>query len=167
MKRSILFLLLGILISLNLACQDDSGDSTAGDSTAGDSTAGDSTASNPEDQAAATEHPALTAANNVLSAIHAGDAAAIRPLLNATNQEKVSDEDLPRLLVEAKREVGDVTEVTEVRAGRRENEVLAKIKVLEEEVFVVVLTLEDGKYLFEDLNSPATADYEALEKIAP
>lgn len=69
--------------------------------------------------------------------------------------------------MEAKREVGDVTEVTEVRAGRRENEVLAKIKVLEEEVFVVVLTLEDGKYLFEDLNSPSVAGYEALEKIAP
>ena len=43
----------------------------------------------------------------------------------------------------------------------------AKIRVVEDEVFVVVLTLEEGHYLFEDLNSPSVAGYEALEKIAP
>ena len=43
----------------------------------------------------------------------------------------------------------------------------AKIRVGGNEVFVVVLTLENDQYLFEDLNSPSVAGYEALEKIAP
>ena len=60
-----------------------------------------------------------------------------------------------------------MTEVTEVKKGRRENQVAAKIRVVGDEVFVVVLTLEEGQYLLEDLNSPNVAGYEALEKIAP
>ncbi len=142
-----LTLLLGVLLSLNLGCQkkDD-----------------------PASQPAPTveEHPAITAANQVLAAIHAGDDAAIRPLLNANNQD-VRDKDIRRFLEESKTDVGDVTEVTEVRAGRAENEVVAKVRVVEDEVFVVVLTLEDGKYLFEDINSPGVSNYESLKKVAP
>jgi hypothetical protein len=44
---------------------------------------------------------------------------------------------------------------------------MAKIRVAGDEVFVVVLTLEEGQYRFEDINSPAVADYESQEKIAP
>ena len=141
-----LTLLLGVLLTLNLGCQ------KKGD---------------PDSPPATEAHPAITAANKILSAIHAGDTAAIRQLLNATNQEKISDDDLPELLKEAKEILGEVTEVTEVKKGRRENEVAAKIRVVEDEVFVVVLTLEEGHYLFEDLNSHSVAGYEALEKIAP
>ena len=153
-------LLLGTIISLNVGCQKKEEPATQPTPEAKDPTAAKTIP-------AKEEHPAITAANKVLAAIHAGDAAAIRPLLNATNQKKVSDEDLPKLLEQAKRTIGDVTEVTEVRKGRRENQVAAKIRVVENEVFVVVLTLEDGQYLFEDLNSPDVAGYEALEKIAP
>jgi len=52
-------------------------------------------------------------------------------------------------------------------ARRKRNQVAAKIRVGENEVLVVVLTLENDQYLFEDLNSPDVAGYEALEKIAP
>ena len=44
---------------------------------------------------------------------------------------------------------------------------MAKIRVVDEEVYVVTLTLEDGQYRFEDLHSPSVADYEALTKIEP
>jgi hypothetical protein len=32
---------------------------------------------------------------------------------------------------------------------------------------VVVLTLEEGQYRFEDINSPSVSDYDSLEKLAP
>ena len=155
MRHLILSLLLGSLLSLNLGCQEKEQPATQPTPEATDSTT-----------PAKEEHPAITAANKVLAAIHAGDDAAIRPLLNANNQD-IRDKDIRRFLEESKTDVGDVTEVTEVRAGRAENEVVAKIRVVEDEVFVVVLTLEDGKYLFEDINSPGVSRYEALEKIAP
>ena len=159
MRHLSLPLLLGTIISLNIGCQKKEEPATQPTPEATDSTAA-------ETAPAQEEHPAITAANKVLAAIHAGDDAAIRPLLNANNQD-IRDKDIRRFLEESKTDVGDVTEVTEVRAGRAENEVVAKIRVVEDEVFVVVLTLEDGKYLFEDINSPGVSRYEALEKIAP
>ena len=166
MRHLTLSLLLGAILSLNLGCQKNTED-PAPPETQNENQAAEASPAPSAEPAPAAGHPAITAANKVLAAIHAGDAAAIRPLLNATNQKKVSDEDLSKLLEQAKRTIGDVTEVTEVRKGRRENQVAAKIRVVENEVFVVVLTLEDGQYLFEDLNSPDVAGYEALEKIAP
>ena len=120
-----------------------------------------------EKEEAPAEHPAITVANQVLAAIQAGDAAAIRPLLNVTNQKKVSDDDIVGLLKEVKETIGDVTQVTEVRKRQREGEVAAKIRVRGEEVLVVVLTLEEGQYRFEDINSPSVSDYDSLEKLAP
>ena len=160
MRHLPLALLLGALLSLNLGCQkkDDSASQPAPET---------KEPSTEEATPAPEEHPAITAANKVLSALHAGDAVAIRTLLSATNQEKISDENLPELLKGAKEMLGEVTEVTEARTGRGENQVVAKIRVVEGEVFVVVLTLEEGQYCFEDLNSPSVAGYEALEKIAP
>jgi len=142
-----LTLLLGVLLTLNLGCQKK-----------------DDPASQPPP--ATEEHPAITAANKILSAIHAGDDTALRPLLNAGNQD-IKDRDIRRFLEESKTEVGDVTEVTEIRAGRAENEVVAKIRVVDDEVFVIVLTLESGEYLFEDINSPGVSNYESLKKVAP
>ena len=160
MRHLPLALLLGVLLNLNLGCQ------KKDDLAEGAKALGTKESSTEEATPAPEEHPAITAANKVLAAIHAGDDAAIRPLLNANNQD-IRDKDIRRFLEESKTDVGDVTEVTEVRAGRAENEVVAKIRVVEDEVFVVVLTLEDGKYLFEDINSPGVSRYEALEKIAP
>ena len=159
MHRLTLSLLLGSLLSLNLGCQKKEEPATQPTPEVQDSTA-------PETTPAKEEHPSITAANKVLAAIHTGDAAAIRLLLNATNQT-LRDDELPQLLKEAKEFVGEATEVTEARKGRRENQVAAKIRVVENEVFVVVLTLEEDQYLFEDLNSPSVSGYEALEKIAP
>jgi hypothetical protein len=118
-------------------------------------------------EAASNEHPAITVANQVLAAIQAGDAAAIRPLLNATNQKKISDDEIGGLLKEAKEFIGDVSEVTEVRESSRKGQWMAKIRVVGDEVFVVALTLEEGQYRFEDLNSPSVADYEAQPIVAP
>lgn len=164
MRHLTLSLLLGTVLSLTIGCQKKEEPATQPTPEAKDPPAAETTPAKEEPPA---EHPAITAANKVLAAIHAGDAAAIRPLLNATNQKKVSDERLLELLKEAKEAIGDVTEVTEVKKGRSENQVAAKIRVVGDEVFVVVLTLEEGQYLFEDLNSPNVAGYEALEKIGP
>ena len=112
-----------------------------------------------------TAHPARIAANKILAAIVDQDAAAIKLLLNKTNQEKVSDDDIAGMLKETKAIIGDVREVSELRKGRGDDEVLGKVLVADDEVFVVVLTKEDGKYLFEDLNSPDVESYEAMEKI--
>ena len=118
-------------------------------------------------QATSDEHPAITVANQVLAAIQAGDAAAIRPLLNATSQKKVSDDEIEGLLKEAKEFIADATTVSEVRESSRQGEWMAKIRVVGDEVFVVALTLEEGQYRFEDLNSPSVADYEAQPIVAP
>jgi len=163
MRHLTLALFLGALLSLNLGCQKK-------DDPASQRAPAKKESSTEEATPAPEKHPAITAANKVLAAIHADDAAAIRPLLNAGNRDevgKLTDEELLKLLSEFKGEIGEVTEVTEVKKGRRKNEVAAKIRVVEDEVFVVVLTLEEGQYLFEDLNSPSVAGYEALEKIAP
>ena len=114
-----LTLLLGVLLTLNLGCQKKGEPDSQ--------PAPEKTESSSAEAPPATEaHPAITAANKILSAIHAGDTAAIRQLLNATNQEKISDDDLPELLKEAKEILGEVTEVTEARTGRGENQVVAK-----------------------------------------
>ena len=154
-----LTLLLGALVTLNLGCQKKGEPDSQ--------PAPEKTESSSAEAPPATEaHPAITAANKILSAIHAGDDTALRPLLNAGNQD-IKDRDIRRFLEESKKEVGDVTEVTEIRAGRAENEVVAKIRVVDDEVFVIVLTLEDGEYLFEDINSPGVSNYESLKKVAP
>ena len=167
MRHLTLSLLLGTVLSLTIGCQKKEEPATQPTPEAKDPPAAETTPAKEEPPAG---HPAITAANKVLAAIHADDAAAIRPLLNAGNRDevgKLTDEELLKLLSEFKEEIGDVTEVTEVKKGRRENQVAAKIRVVGDEVFVVVLTLEEGQYLFEDLNSPNVAGYEALEKIAP
>lgn len=159
----LLALFLAITISVNIGCNKST--EPTPEQTGNETTAENQGSQEKEETPA--EHPAITVANQVLAAIQAGDAAAIRPLLNATNQKKVSDDDIVGLLKEVKETIGDVTQVTEVRKSSREGQVVAKIGVRGEEVLVVVLTLEEGQYRFEDINSPSVADYEALEKIAP
>ena len=160
----LLSLFLAITISVNIGCNKNTETATPEPASSGTT---DETQGTEEKDETPAEHPAITVANQVLAAIQAGDAAAIRPLLNATNQKKVSDDDIVGLLKEVKETIGDVTQVTEIRKRQREGEVAAKIRVRGEEVLVVVLTLEEGQYRFEDINSPSDADYDSLEKIAP
>ena len=175
----LLIVLLWIVVSINLGCnsQEDNSAATGNTSTnAGDGHSHDhdehghdhdEDGDHDKKQASSDEHPAITVANQVLAAIRAGDAAAMKPLLNATNQKKVSDDEIAQYLQEEKGTVGDVTKVTEVRESSRKGQVMAKIRVAGDEVFVVVLTLEEGQYRFEDINSPAVADYEARPIVAP
>ncbi|MCP4816101.1 MAG: hypothetical protein GY888_26595, partial [Planctomycetaceae bacterium] len=143
----LLALFLVITISVSIGCNTSTETSTPEPGSSGTT---DETQGTEEKDETPAEHPAITVANQVLAAIQAGDAAAIRPLLNATNQKKVSDDDIVGLLKEVKETIGDVTQVTEVRKRQREGEVAAKIRVRGEEVLVVVLTLEEGQYRFED-----------------
>ena len=65
---------------------------------------------------------------------------------------------------------GGGTEISELVKGRRfdkTGEVAGKIRVVGDEVMILSLTLEDGKYLFEDINSPSVKRYEALGKLWP
>ena len=132
------------------------------------------------DEETPAEHPAITVANQVLGAIQAGDAAAIRPLLNATDQEKVNDDEIAQYLKGEQESIGDVTKVTEVRGGLGYglswtltpvttflNQVMAKIRVAGDEVFVVVLTLEEGQYRFFDIKRPTVDNSEAQPIVAP
>ena len=162
MRLSILFLV--ITISVNIGCNQTTAPSTS-DQTSAESTNENQAAEEKTETAA--EHPAITVANQVLAAIQAGDAEAIRPLLNATNQKKISDDEIGGLLKEAKEFIGDATTVSEVRESSRDGQWMAKIRVVGNEVFVVALTLEEGQYRFEDLNSPSIANYEAQPKVAP
>jgi len=185
----LLIVLLWIVVSINLGCnsQEDNSAATGNTSTtAGDTHDDDSDGhehghdhdehghdhdgddhDHDKKQATSDKHPAITVANQVLAAIQAGDAAAIRPLLNATNQKKVSDDEIEGLLKEAKEFIADSTTVSEVRESSRKGQWMAKIRVVGDEVFVVALTLEEGQYRFEDLNSPSVADYEAQPIVAP
>jgi len=161
----LLALFLAIMISLNTGCNENSETSTP-DQTSNEATP-ESQGTKDKEEETASEHPAITVANQVLAAIQAEDAAAIRPLLNATNQKKVSDDEIGGILKQAKEFIADVTTVSEVRESDREGQVMAKIRVVDDEVFVVALTLEEGQYRFEDLNSPSVADYEAQAVVAP
>ena len=166
----LLIVLLWIVVSINLGCnspEDNSAATGNASTTAADGHDHDKDGDNDNKEAASNEHPAISVANQVLAAIQAGDAAATRPLLNATNQKKISDDEIGGLLKEAKEFIGDVSEVTEVRESSRKGQWMAKIRVVGDEVFVIALTLEEGQYRFEDLNSPSVADYEAQPIVAP
>ena len=114
------------------------------------------------------EHPAITVANQVLAATRTGQAAHLRPLLNAANQKKLSYDDIVGQLDGLRAQIGGVAQVTELRKWQREGEVAAKIRVEAElVVWVVVLTLEEGQYRFKHLTTPTIAAYDSLEKIAP
>lgn len=118
-----------------------------------------------ESSEANSEHEALTVANQVLDAIHNEDPDAIRPFLNSNNRDNLSNEEIVGFMKESKEHLDGVKTASELREGRSEGTVFAKIREDGDEVFVVVLTLEDGKYLFEDINSPPKESYDGLSKI--
>ncbi len=109
-------------------------------------------------------------ADDILRCIKEGDAATMKGHLNKTNQ-RMGEDDVAEFLAEVKSEHGDVAAITEVRkddASRYpEGTVLAKLKTVGSETFVFVLMLEEGKYVFEDVNSPGNEDYNALEQLWP
>ena len=115
-------------------------------------------------------HPAVSAANEILSAITQGNAEKLHARLNETNQKKLSLKKLKQYLSEMKEEVGGVTEIEELRKAPKfagKGSVIGKIRTKDSEVYTVVLTFEKGRYWFEDINSPSVNQYEKLEKLWP
>ena len=154
-----LILLLGIMLSTTIGCNQ-------ANENKNDKKAETDSDSKSTKQAVNRDSPTAVA-NQVLAAIHAVDPAAIKPLLDRENQEVLTDEQLTMFLKGEQGTVADVTQVTELRQGSEENEVLAKIRVAGDKVFVVVLTRKEGLYYLADLNSRSLADYEAQEKVEP
>ena len=126
--------LLVTMISLNVGCNQSTDPSTSDHTSA--ETNNDTKAAKEKKEAPA-EHPAITVANQVLAAIQAEDAEAIRPLLNATNQKKISDDEIGGFLKEAKYFIGDATKVSEVRESSRDGQWMAKIRVVGKEVVLL------------------------------
>ena len=115
-------------------------------------------------------HPAVTVANEVLSAVANGDAEGLHKHLNATNQKKMTLDKIKKYLPEMKNDTTGITEIEELRKAPKfmgEGGVVGKFRVEGNEVFTVVLTLEEGTYRFEDFNSPSLKQYETLEKLWP
>lgn len=105
-------------------------------------------------------------ANRILTAIYTEDGPLLISFFNKTNREKgISEEKLATLFQEWKVIIGDVKEVSEIkiRSSKKKTIVLGKIRAIDDEMFVVTLTYEDGKYYLEDINSPSVENYEKLE----
>ena len=115
-------------------------------------------------------HPAVTVANEILSAVANGEADGLYKHLNATNQKKRTLEKIKKYMPEMKNDTAGITEIEELRKAPKfmgEGGVVGKFRVEGNEVFTVVLTFEEGTYRFEDFNSPSLKRYEALEKLWP
>ena len=58
--------------------------------------------------------------------------------------------------------VDKIAEVRLYERGKGIDWTVCKLKVIKNEVMVITLTLENGMYLFEDINSPSVSAYEEL-----
>lgn len=106
-------------------------------------------------------------AEKVLRAIGRGDGEELLSVCNETNKKKIKPADLPKALEELRRDIGDVTEVGELRSAppfMAKGTVLAFLRTEGAETFVIVLTKDGDEYGFEDINSPDTADWEKLPR---
>ena len=155
-----LILLLAILLSTNIACNQ-------AKEKEGDDKNVEANDDSKSSKQTVNQNSPTAVANQVLAAIQAADPAAIKPLLLLKSEEQLTDEQLTMFLKGDQGTVAGVTEVTEVRRGFKANEVLAKIRVAGDKVFVVVLTRTGASYWFTDLTSRPLVDYESQKKIEP
>ena len=112
---------------------------------------------------AATTHAAVAIADAILVAIADQSVEGIQAHFNKTNLRKVKPKRIPGMLKEARRTTDGVRAISELRAAPKflgPGAVLGKVRVAGQEVFVIVLTQEDGTYKFEDINSPSVSRYE-------
>ncbi len=102
----------------------------------------------------------------VLNAIKATDVTALKCALNQVNSNK--PEHLKDFMIESQKFTEGVQSITEIRRYDKHTGVvwvLCKLKAVDEEMMVITLSLENGKYLFEDIHSPSLSEYEKLEVI--
>lgn len=132
-------------------------------------TTGEQATSAPEEPEAPA-HPAKVVASEILRCMKEVDAQAMMPLLNSANQPMDKD-DIEEFLAECGEKYKNVDAITEVRAipdgHHYKDSVWAKLYADSHETFALVLTLEGGKYLFEDDNSPGNTEYESGELLWP
>jgi tRNA threonylcarbamoyladenosine modification (KEOPS) complex Pcc1 subunit len=116
------------------------------------------------------------ACNFVITAIRNEDSSALLSILNSYNRSSFIPmnekrmKNLMKHIAYSKKNIGSATKVTEIRKGpghKNKGTIVGKIRVDKkyDEVYVVVMTLENGCYYFEDINSPSTRMYNRLVKI--
>lgn len=106
-------------------------------------------------------------AEAVLKAIREEDGEGLMGLCNSTNKKKIKPGDLPKVFKKMKTKVGNVEKTGDLKTGpafMAKGAVLAFLRVDGQEVFVIVLTNENGEYGFEDINSP---DLKTWDKASP
>ncbi len=104
-------------------------------------------------------------AQALLTAIRANDSATVVSLLNAVNQKKISPKDIPEMMKELAAKIGSTEKIGAVKSGpsfMAKGTVCAFVRTEGVETYVITLTKEGDEYLFEDINSPDTAQWEKL-----
>jgi len=110
-------------------------------------------------------------ANKAIGYIKEGNLDELVPIFSAVNRErlaKINDkirQRMAKFMEKSKQQIGDVKQVGEIRDGSASlgpGGVVAFIRKEGDEVFVVSLKKEGKDYTFEDINSPAAADYDAM-----
>ena len=99
----------------------------------------------------------------ILKAIKENNADALKCTFNKVNQKKSFN--LQEMIKECQKITEGVDKIAEVRLYERGKGIdwtVCKLKVIKNEVMVITLTLENGMYLFEDINSPSVSAYEEL-----
>lgn len=100
----------------------------------------------------------------VLNAIKDTNVTALKCTLNQTNQDYSGD--LKEFIISQVHFTEGVIDITEIRKHERRNGevwIHCKLKAVDHEMMVITLTLENGKYLFEDISSPSISEFEELE----
>jgi hypothetical protein len=102
----------------------------------------------------------------VLNAFKETNVTALKCTFNQGNRDKQGN--VKEFMIESIKFTEGVNNITEIRRYDKHNGVvwmLCKLQVVDEEMMVITLSLENGKYLFEDIHSPSVSDYEELELI--
>jgi hypothetical protein len=110
-------------------------------------------------------------ANEAIRCIKEGSLDKLLPIFSAVNRERLGAltdkirQRMAKFMEKSKRQIGDVTKIGEIRDGSSRlgpGGVVAFIRKEGDEVFVVSLKKEGKDYTFDDINSPSSADYDAL-----
>jgi uncharacterized protein YkuJ len=113
-------------------------------------------------------------ANEVVRCVREQDIEGLVALFSAVNRRKfgpdinASRPKLMKVLAKTLRQIGDVTEVGELREApsfEGAGGVVAYLREEGDEVFVVTLKKEGDDYVFDDINSPSVASYQSLKLI--